>query len=127
MYLVHPNRAFRRPRLRPKKTRNRVLPGLAIAVAFLSVGYVFSEPLRGQGTTASVAKMCGRVLERTEAWLHRPDEAVRPATGVLMAANHGIQFARSGQTVEHIHVGSATARPQAEPAAGAPGSAVSPG
>ncbi len=104
----------------PKKTRNRVLPGLAIAVAFLSVGYVFSEPLRGQGTTASVAKMCGRVLERTEAWLHRPDEDARPATGVLMAANQGMQFARSGQTVEHIHVGSATTQPHAEPAASAP-------
>jgi len=104
----------------PKKTRNRVLPGLAIAVAFLSVGYVFSEPLRGQGTTASVAKMCGRVLERTEAWLHRPDEDARPATGVLMAANQGMQFARSGQTVEHIHVGPATTQPHAEPVASAP-------
>jgi TonB family protein len=100
----------------PKKTRRRVLPGLAIAIAFLSVGYVFSEPLRGQGSTASVAKMCGRMLERTEAWLRRPDEAVRPATGVLMAANQGMQFARSGQTVEHIHVGSATGQPHAEPA-----------
>jgi len=91
----------------PKKARSRVLPGLAIAVAFISVGYVFSEPLRGQGTTASVAKMCGRVLERTEAWLHRPDEAIRPAPGVLVAANQGMHFARSGQTVEHIHVPSA--------------------
>jgi TonB family protein len=99
----------------PKKTRSRVLPGLAIAVAFLSVGYVFSEPLRGQGTTASVAKMCGRVLERTEAWLHRPDEAVRPAPGVLVAANQGMHFARSGQTVEHIHVGSPEG-PRTEPA-----------
>jgi TonB family protein len=104
----------------PKKTRSRVLPGLAIAVAFLSVGYVFSEPLRGQGTTASVAKMCGRVLERTEAWLHRPGEDARPATGVLMAANQGMQFARSGQTVEHIHVGPATTQPHAEPVASAP-------
>jgi TonB family protein len=92
----------------PKKTRNRVLPGLAIAVAFLSVGYVCSEPLRGQGTTASVAKMCGRVLERTEVWLHRPEEAARSAPGVL-AANQGMRFARSGQTVEHIHVPSAAA------------------
>ncbi len=103
----------------PKKARNRVLPGLAIAVAFLSVGYVFSEPLRGQGTTASVAKMCGRVLEQTEAWLHRPDEAARPAAAVLMGANQGMQFARSGQRVEHIHVGSTGAPAQSEPVASA--------
>ena len=55
-----------------KKGKSRVLPGLAIAVAFLSVGYVFSEPLRGEGTTNSVARMCGRVLQKTEGWLHRP-------------------------------------------------------
>jgi TonB family protein len=103
-----------------KKTRSRVLPGLAIAVAFLSVGYVFSEPLRGQSTTASVAKMCGRVLERTESWLHRPDEVVRPTTGILMAANQGMHFARSSQTVEYFHVASATTQPHAEHAAGAP-------
>ena len=55
-----------------KKGKSRVLPGLAIAVAFLSVGYVFSEPLRGERTTNSVARMCGRVLQKTEGWLHRP-------------------------------------------------------
>jgi TonB family protein len=100
-----------------KKSRNRVLPGMAIAVAFLSLGYVFSEPLRGQGTTASVAKMCGRMLERTEAWLHRPDDAARPAPGVLLASNQGMQFARSGQGVTRINVGSAGGPVQAEPAA----------
>ena len=39
------------------RVRSRVLPGLAIAIAFLSVGYVFSEPLRGQGTKTSVARI----------------------------------------------------------------------
>ena len=72
--------------LRPK-SRSRVLPGLAIAVAFLSVGYVFSEPLRGQGTTNSVAKICGRVLERTEGWLSRPSGDDNPAAAVQMAQN----------------------------------------
>ena len=82
---------------------------------------MFIEPLRGQGTTVSVAKMYGRMLERTEAWLHRPDEGVRQAPGVLMAANQGMQFARSGQSVTHIHVGSATGLPRVEPTAGAVG------
>jgi TonB family protein len=99
-----------------KKSRNRVLPGMAIAVAFLSVGYVFSEPLRGQGTTTAVAKMCRRMLERTEAWL-RPDETARPAPGVLLASNQGMQFARSSQAVTRIHVGSAGGSVQPQPAA----------
>src|SRR5437868_273785 len=33
-----------------RRVQSRLLPTVAIAVAFLSVGYVFSEPLRGQGT-----------------------------------------------------------------------------
>jgi TonB family protein len=81
-----------------KTGRKRVLPGLAIAVAFLSVGYVFSEPLRGQGTTNSVAKICGRVLERTEGWLHRPNGDENPETAVQMAENEGLKFARPTRT-----------------------------
>jgi TonB family protein len=88
-----------------KKGRNRVLPGLAIAVAFLSVGYVFSEPLRGQGTTNSVAQMCGRVLERTEGWLHRPNGDEAPAPAVQLAEeNGGPQFVRSGRAVSRITI-----------------------
>ena len=88
-----------------KKGRSRVLPGLAIAVAFLSVGYVFSEPLRGQGTANSVAKMCGRVLERTEGWLHRPNGDEPPATAVQTAEkNRGPQFARPGRAVSRITI-----------------------
>jgi TonB family protein len=85
--------------------RRRVLPGLAIAVAFLSVGYVFSEPLRGQGTTNSVARICGRVLERTEGWLRRPggDQASTPT--VQVAENDGgPQFARPGLAVSRITI-----------------------
>ncbi len=87
-----------------QKRRSRLLPGLAVAIAFLSVGYVFSEPLRGQGTTTSVVKICGRVLERTQAWLHRPrqDGPVTPA--VQVAQNEDPKVPDSGRTVGHIRV-----------------------
>jgi TonB family protein len=88
-----------------QKRRSRVLPGVAIAVAFLSVGYVFSEPLRGEGTTTSVAKICGRMLEQTQAWLHRP-EGVTPAPAVETAENNydDQQSARPGRAVSRIRV-----------------------
>lgn len=90
----------------PQKGRSRVLPGLAIAVAFLSVGYVFSEPLRGEGTTNSVAKMCGRVLERTQAWLHQPSQDGAAAAAVQTAENENDpqQFARPGRAVSRIRI-----------------------
>ena len=81
-----------------------MLPGLAIAVAFLSVSYVFSEPLRGQGTPNSVAKICGRVLERTEGWFHGPTGDGRSAPAVQVAENDGPQFARPGRAVSRITV-----------------------
>jgi TonB family protein len=85
--------------------RRRVLPGLAIAVAFLSVGYVFSEPLRGQGTTNSVARLCGRVLERTEGWLRGPSGDQTSGTAVQTAENDGgPQFARPGRAVSRITI-----------------------
>jgi TonB family protein len=88
-----------------KKGRSRVLPGLAIAVAFLSVGYVFSEPLRGEGTTSTVAKICGRVLERTEGWLHRPNGDETPAAAVQVAEENGSpQFVRPGRAVGRITI-----------------------
>ena len=53
-----------------RSATQQVLPGMAIAIAFLSVGYVFSEPLRGKGPAIHVvSQICGRVLERTQAWL----------------------------------------------------------
>jgi TonB family protein len=114
--------------LRPR-SRSRVLPGLAIAVAFLSVGYVFSEPLRGQGTTNSVAKICGRVLERTEGWLSRPNGDDTPAAAVLMAQNQneneddgGPLFARPGHAVGRIRV--TPVRDPSQAAAGLPAEAT---
>jgi TonB family protein len=87
------------------KVRSRVLPGLAIAIAFLSVGYVFSEPLRGQGTKTSVARIYGRMLEQTQAWLHRPNASETPASPLQMAENaDDQQTAHSGRPVGHIRV-----------------------
>ncbi len=87
-----------------KKKRSRALPGLAIAVAFLSVGYVFSEPLRGQGTTNSVVQICGRVLQRTQGWLRRPDSDGTPAPAAQVAQQDGPRFARSGRAVSRITI-----------------------
>jgi TonB family protein len=87
-----------------QKRRSRVLPGLAVAIAFLSVGYVFSEPLRGEGTTSSVARICGRVLERTEAWLHRPNEGQTAAPAAQIAQNDDQQSAPPGRAVGRIRV-----------------------
>jgi TonB family protein len=88
-----------------QRGRKRVLPGLAIAIAFLSVGYVFSEPLRGQGTANSVAKLCGRMLERTEGWLHRPGADEPSSAAVQVAENDGgPQFARPGRAVSRITI-----------------------
>ena len=88
-----------------KKGRSRVLPGLAIAVAFLSVGYVFNEPLRGEGTTNTVAKICGRVLERTQGWWHRPNGDETPAATVQVAEENGSpQFVRPGRAVGRITI-----------------------
>ncbi len=81
-----------------------MLPSLAIAVAFLSVGYVFSEPLRVQASTASVAQIYGRVLERTQAWLHRPDGDERPASTVQVAEDEDPQPARPGHASGRIRV-----------------------
>ena len=87
------------------RVRSRVLPGLAIAIAFLSVGYVFSEPLRGQGTKTSVARICGRMLEQTQAWLYRPSNSDAPAPPIQMAENGDDQeTAHPGRAAGRIHV-----------------------
>ncbi len=86
-----------------RKGQSRLLPSLAIAVAFLSVGYVFSEPLRGEGTT-SVAKICGRVLERTQAWLRPPDDVKASAPEVQMSENESPEPERSDRGVSRIRV-----------------------
>ncbi len=46
----------------------------AMAVVFLSVGYVFSEPTRSQSVVGSVAVACERVLTKTQSWLRSPQD-----------------------------------------------------
>jgi protein TonB len=78
---------------------------MAIAVAFLSVGYVFSEPLHGEKGNTSVAQMCGRVFERTQAWLHRPDAVEQaPAPKVQTAENDSLEPTPAGRAVGRIRV-----------------------
>ena len=88
-----------------KKTRSRVLPGLAIAVAFLSVGYVFSEPLRGQGTRPPWPECTGACWNRrkpgctgpTRATLRRPRSSWPRMTTISKTRI-------SGRAVEHVRV-----------------------
>ncbi|HEV2730626.1 MAG TPA: TonB family protein [Terriglobales bacterium] len=69
--------------LRGAFPQGRVLQIAAIATVFLSVGYVFSEPLSGESHGPSVAKICGQALQRTAAWFHGTETAElrpKPAT-----------------------------------------------
>jgi protein TonB len=71
-----------------RRSQSRLLPTMAIAVAFLSAGYVFSEPLHGQpATTSVVVRICGQVLERTQAWFERANGGPKPVPAVQMAEN----------------------------------------
>jgi len=44
----------------------------AVAMVFLSVGYVFSEPTRSQAVVGSMATACEKALARTKSWLGAP-------------------------------------------------------
>jgi TonB family protein len=69
------------PRERPSGTMLRVA---AIALTFLSVSYLFSEPLRSEAVAASVASICGRALERTQAWFHGPTKVEEAAAPIAL-------------------------------------------
>ena len=86
------------------KKPGRVLPAVAIAVAFLAVGYVFSEPLYSKGAATSVAQICGRALDRTQAWLHRSDQDQPAPPAVQMAEDDNPQPAFSRRGVSRIRV-----------------------
>jgi len=86
------------------KKPSRLLPAIAIAVAFLAVGYVFSEPLYSKEAATSVAQICGRALDRTQAWLHRSDQDQPAAPAVQMAEDDNSQPALSRRGISHIRV-----------------------
>jgi protein TonB len=69
--------------LRGAFAQGRILQIAAITTVFLSVGYVFSEPLSGESHGPSVARICGQALQRTAAWFHGTETAElrpKPAT-----------------------------------------------
>jgi protein TonB len=66
-----------------RKEPARVLPTVAIAVAFLAVGYVFSEPLYSRSTNTTVVEMWGRALG-AQVWRHGSNDHRAPA-GVQVA------------------------------------------
>lgn len=70
------------PQIEPRKARRTFLHRVALGVAFLSFTYAISEPLRSEPVAASVAKICGRALEKTQVWLRDSDYHKTPAPGV---------------------------------------------
>jgi TonB family protein len=86
-----------------RRETGRLLPSIAIAVAFLSVGYVFSEPLYSHGTSTSVAQMWGRALGRTHEWLHGSNET-ESASAVQVAEDGSSDPVRSRRSVSRIRV-----------------------
>ena len=86
-----------------RRETGRLLPSIAIAVAFLSVGYVFSEPLYSHGTSTSVAQMWGRAVGRTHEWLHGSNEA-EAASAVQVAEDSSSDPAPSRRGVSRIRV-----------------------
>jgi TonB family protein len=87
-----------------RKEPGRLLPSIAIAVAFLTVGYVFSEPLYSKGATTSVAQICGRAFDRTQSWLHHSEQDDQPAAATQMAEDDGPQPPSSHRGVSRIRV-----------------------
>jgi TonB family protein len=67
-------------RPKPRKGRSIFLRGVGVGVAFLALGYVLSPPLRAAAVATSVANICHRALEKTQAWLRTPTaEAAAPS------------------------------------------------
>jgi periplasmic protein TonB len=85
-----------------RKEPGKLLPSIAIAVAFLSVGYVFSEPLYSHGTSTAVVQMWGRALGRTQAWLHSSND--QEAASAVQMAQDTPDPSPSGRRISHIRV-----------------------
>jgi TonB family protein len=87
-----------------RKQPRRLLPSLGIAIAFLTVGYVISEPLYSKGAANSVVQISGRALDRTQAWLHYSDQDEPAAPAVQMAEDDSPQPASSRRGDSRIRV-----------------------
>lgn len=77
-----------------------VMRGVAIATAFLSAGYVFSQPVHADAMAASVAKICGRALEKTQAWLQTAER--EPAEWIEVSEDAKAARPRTGSTKVHV-------------------------
>jgi TonB family protein len=87
---------------KPRSRHSRSLLATALGVALLSAGYVFSEPLRNQSVTIAVAKIYGRALEKTHAWLDRnADETPVP---FQVAQNESLVSPHAGTGSLHIRI-----------------------
>ena len=94
------------------KLRKSWLHLSALAVVFLSVGYVFSEPLRSESVAASVAVICGRALERTQAWFHSSDQESQTTPTLIEAQSD--PWPADHRAPAHHHSASASTAPAAE-------------
>ncbi len=86
-----------------RKEPGRLLPSVALAVAFLSVGYVFSEPLYSHGNSTTVVQMWGRALGRTQSWLHGSNRQ-EATSAVQMAEDESPDPAPSRRGASRIRV-----------------------
>jgi len=77
-----------------------LMRGIAIATALLSAGYVFSQPVHANAMAASVAKICGRALEKTQAWLQTSER--EPAEWIEVDESAKAASSRTGYTKVHV-------------------------
>jgi TonB family protein len=77
-----------------------LMRGIAIATAVLSAGYVFSQPVHANAMAASVAEMCGRALEKTQAWLQTTQR--EPAEWIVVSEDAKATRSRTGSTKVHV-------------------------
>jgi protein TonB len=100
--LFHPEPSFSTADIVRRKEPRRLLPTIAIAVAFLSVGYVFSEPLYSHGNSTTVVQMWGRALGSTQSWFQSSNP--RQATALVQTAQNGEANPTPSRKPSHIRV-----------------------
>ena len=106
-----------------------LMRGIAITTAILSAGYVFSQPVHANAMAASVAEICGRALEKTQAWLQTSErqtpewievdesaKAASPRTGStrvhVMPAVPILDDTRTTEQLASLQAPQITSRPQ---------------
>jgi TonB family protein len=77
-----------------------LMRGIAITTAILSAGYVFSQPVHANAMAASVAEICGRALEKTQAWLQTTQR--EPAEWIEVNESAKAARPRTGSTKVHV-------------------------